>query len=347
MQNVAKISRFLIDFSSERELGDSVIAASHSKLLQHVVANQLAYAANSRHLFGSLTKESIRIAEHSFGLRDVASLHEASLVLLNLPMAEARTIGEYYHALAVRRGGKIDESLPLLEAVADSAPLAYRARALQTLGAIHHAKGRLDETLRLYPEAMRAASLEGGCDLLITLMVSLDFAGIKSEMGDHYGALADYESLSPLVQIVARQNPLYFYLYHNELAIEFAELGRLAEAEAASAIALASPFAHAYPEWSATRDEIAAKRHCASPSVVAIHRAPKAGVAPRAESQRKPKRSRALTSHCRASKRVSFQRSIIPIPITVTSALNAVSIAVRIMDRVLICIGPRAPPTLS
>ena len=230
MQNAAKTSRFLIDFSSELEIADSGIAVSNSKLFQHAVVSQVANAANSHQIFNGLAQRLIQLAEHSFGLRDTNSLQEVSLLLLNLPLAEARKIGQYYQALAVRRSGKIDESLPLLEAVADSAPLAYRARALQTVGAIYHAKGRIDEALRLYPEAGRAASPENGRDLLTILLVNQEIACIKSEMGDHRGALADYENLSPLVQIVARQNPLYFYLYHNELAIEFAELGRIAEA---------------------------------------------------------------------------------------------------------------------
>lgn len=341
MQNAPKTSRFLIDFSSEREFADSGIVVSHSKLVQHAVAKQLAYGANSRQLLNALAKKLIQVAEHSFGLRDIASLREASLVLLNLPIAEARKIGQYYQALAVRRSGKIDESLPLFEAVADSAPLAYRARALQTLGAIYHLKGQLDEAMRFYPDAIRVASSESGRDLLTTLLVNQEIACIKSEMGDHCRALADYEKLSPLVQVVARQNPLYFYFYHNELAVEFAELGRLAEAETACAIALASPFASAYPEWSGTREDIAAKRKSASPSVVAIHRVPEADVATQAESQRKPEPSRVLFGRP-ANDNDSFQRSRNPIPATARAeiALNAISI----LDRVLICIRSRAPP---
>lgn len=367
MQNAAKTSRFLIGFSSEREFADSGVAISPSKLLQHAVVSQVAYAANSNQIFKGLAHRLIQLAEHSFGLRDTNSLQEASLLLLNLPFAEARKIGQYYQALAVRRSGKIDESLPLLEVVADSAPLAYRARALQTLGAIYHAKGRIDEALRLYPEASRAASPENGRDLLTTLLVNQEIACIKSEMGDHRGALADYEKLSPLVRIVSRENPLYFYFYHNELAVEFAELGRLAEAEAACAIALASPFASAYPEWSATRDEIAAKRKAASPSFVAIHQVPEAyrtheahhatqvdraheahhateaDRATQTQPQRQPEPSRVLIFGRPAYNKDFFQRSTIKFPARAITALNAVSI----LDRVLICIGSRAPPSLS
>jgi tetratricopeptide (TPR) repeat protein len=202
---------------------------------------------------------------------------------MNLPIAEARQIGRYYQAIAISRIGKTDEALLLLEAVADRVPLAYRARAIQTLGSIYHRQGRLDEALRLYPEALLAASPQNGRDLLTTLIVHMERSCIKGEMGDHRRALTDYESLSPLVQIVGQQRPFYFYVYHNELAIELAELGRITEAEAALSIALASPFAPAYPEWTETRQEIAAKRQSATPSVVAINRAREAAPSPKAK----------------------------------------------------------------
>jgi tetratricopeptide (TPR) repeat protein len=160
---------------------------SNSKLIQQAVVRHLAHAASSGRVFNRLAQRLIQLAEHSFDVRNLESLREASFVLLNLPTAEARMIGQYYQALAVRRSGKIDESLPLLESVADNASLAYRARAIQTLGAIYHAKGRIDEALRLYPEARRATSPENGRDLLTTLLVNLDISCIKSEMGNHRG----------------------------------------------------------------------------------------------------------------------------------------------------------------
>ena len=273
----------------------------------------------------------------------MGALEEVSLVLMNLPIASARQIGRYYQALVINRNGHKYQALSLFEAVADLAPRHYRARALQSLGGVHHELGQPDEALRFYPDALRMASSSNNRDLLTTLLVDLEMAWYKSETGDHRGALVYYEKLSPLVRIVSRENPLYFYFYHNELAVEFAELGRLAEAGAACAIALASPFAPAYPEWSATRAEIAAKRQAASRSVVAIHRAPEAELAPRAKSQRNAKPVVRFVPGCQASDKDFFQRSVLTIPARAPITFNAVSI----LDRVLICIGPRAPPKLS
>jgi tetratricopeptide (TPR) repeat protein len=341
MQRAAETSRFLIDLSSGGEFADSESLTGRDSLLQRLVVSGLAHAANSRELFNQLGNKLIRLAEHAYSLRDANTLQKASQVLMNLPTASARQVGQYYQALAARQNGRIDEALSLLETVADDGPVVYRARAIQALGAIYHRQGRHDEALRLYPEALRVASRDDGRDLLTTLLVVLEISCIKSEIGDHRGALADYESLSPLVRIVARENPVYFYGYHNELAIEFDEFGRTAEAEAACAIALASPFAPAYPEWSATRDEIAAKRRSATPSIVAVNRAPETEHSVQAQPKRQSTTSKALALSQLASDKASFQRSIIPIPETATNPLSAISI----LERVLICIGPRAPPT--
>jgi tetratricopeptide (TPR) repeat protein len=368
MHRAAKTTRFLIDLSSGSELADSESLISHDRLLHNVVASRLAaHAANSGQFFNRLRDKLIRLAEHALSLRDMSALEAVSLALMNLPKTDAKQIGQYYQALVINRNGQKYEALSLLEIVADEAPRRYRARAIQSLGGVHHELGRLGEALRLYPDAIRALSAENVRDPLTTLLVHLEVTCIKSEMGDHRSALADYERLSPLVQIVSRQNPLYFYFYHNELAVEFAESGRLAEAEAALSIALASPFASAYPEWSETRDEIAAKRKAASPSVVAFHRAPEdnrtteadrsheahsategerapeAALSTQAKSQHQPEPFCALVFSFPTSNKDFFQRSTIKFPARVITALNN---APSILDRVLICVGPRAPPSL-
>ncbi|HSO75934.1 MAG TPA: hypothetical protein VLU47_13955, partial [Blastocatellia bacterium] len=171
---------------------------------------------------------------------------------------------------------------------------------------------------------------------------------VRSLDGDHKGALDHFESLRPLVCQVAKRQPFYFYKYHNALAVELSETGRIEEAKVCSGIALASPFAHAYPEWSETRDEIAAKRTSATPSVVSINRPAEAPPSPRiaplrhVESQPKPERSRAFVFGS-PIKDGPFQ-----IPVTPTAAAAATTgIVQSILDWMLGDIAPRAPPTLS
>jgi len=187
---------------------------------------------------------------------------------------------------------------------------------------------------------MQAVSCENPHGLEPTLITRHEICVIKSLSGDHKGALSGFRKLEPLVKLVAKHKPFYFYVYCNELAIELGESGRTAEAQALCAIALASPFAKAYPEWSETRDEIAAKSDQATPSVVAVSQAPQADSAPQAQPQSKPEPLKPDFGSP-AINQYPFQRSVFPIPATATSALGAISI----LDRVLICAGPRAPPT--
>jgi tetratricopeptide (TPR) repeat protein len=340
MQAAAMTNRFLTGCSSKLEFADSEIVVRHGTLIRHTVASHLAQTVHSLETSLKLANALIHSAEQAYMLRNVDALLEASTGLMNLPIDAARQIGLYYKALGINREGHRTEAEALLEKLADDAPITYRARAIQTLGANHHDKGQLDEALRLQFEVLRVASDKNANGLHSTLLAHLEIATVTSLKEDHRGALAILESISPLVQIVSQQNPLYFYFYHNELAVEFGELNRIAEAEAASAIALASPFAKAYPEWAETRQELDAKRTSATPSIVAINRAPEAVQSAQPEPRRKPEPPRSLAFSWAAGFRNSFHISATLFPATARSA----RIPISILDRVLIGAGPRAPP---
>ncbi|MGH9427864.1 MAG: hypothetical protein ACRD2L_16375, partial [Terriglobia bacterium] len=203
-------------------------------------------------------------------------------------------------------------------------------------------KGQLDEALRFQLEALRSGSDSNANGLQIALMAHLEISALKSLNEDHKGALGILENLSAVVQIVGRRRPFYFYVYHNELAIELGELGRIAEAKAASGIVLASPFAPAYPNWAETRQELEAKRTSATPSIVAVSRAPEAEPSPRIEPQLKREPSRALALRRPVRERYSFQRSKIPIAVIAKTPRDQTTQST--LDRVRTCIGPRAPP---
>jgi hypothetical protein len=95
-------------------------------------------------------------------------------------------------------------------------------------------------------------------------------AVMKSIEGDHRGALTGLEKMFPLVRMASLQQSYAYYDYLNTLAVELTEAGRLAEARNAAQIALASPFAYAYPEWRDTLDEIEHRELRASRSTIAV-----------------------------------------------------------------------------
>src|SRR5260370_633128 len=76
--------------------------------------------------------------------------------------------------------------------------------------------------------------------------------------------------LFPLARVAGSLRPHTYFDYLNTLSVELAEAGRLEQARRGSEIALASPFAPAYPMWQETFDEITLKERRASRSMVAV-----------------------------------------------------------------------------
>ncbi len=208
---------------------------------------------------------------------------------------------------------------------------------------MYHNTGQIDEALRFHLEALRAARDKKVSDLQTLLTARSEISRIQSDIGNHQKALEYLQDLSPLVQIVARQNPLYFYVYHNELAVELSEIGRLAEAQAAIAVALNSPYAAAYPEWSATREEIAEKQRDASPSFVALNCAPEAAPSPRPQPLPRSKPVAVLAFQWPAPDQTYLQTSALTI--TLSRVIATGEINWRILCRVRHQIRPRAPPS--
>jgi hypothetical protein len=91
--------------------------------------------------------------------------------------------------------------------------------------------------------------------------------------GDNAAALRLLQESLRAAEFVGRWRP-YIYLDHlNSLAVELAALGRVAEAEVAISISLASPLANWNPLWHETAAEIAAKVRSTSRSIVATENA--------------------------------------------------------------------------
>jgi len=214
-----------------------------------------------------LTRALIRFAEIAYGRRELQMLAYISAVLCTLPGGEAQAAGLYYQAVILRREGNNGESRHLLEHLSTNTSPSIRARALQTLGTVCERERQWSEAARLYTESLRAARDVDG----FTLFTSIgQLSVLKSMAGDHHAALHDLEALWPLARIVARQHPHLYYQLHNEIAFELLQIGRIEEAHAASAVAMASPIARAYPEWQETAEEIAAQQPTRTIVAVAI-----------------------------------------------------------------------------
>jgi tetratricopeptide (TPR) repeat protein len=237
--------------------------------VQKLLVARLAHST-SRHALAEIADLSIRLAEHAFSFRDLETLKQASLVLNSLPISGAREVGAYYQALAIKQRRQWHIAKPTLEALVNEVPLAYRGRVIQSLGALSLSAGDFEEALQLQLKALRAVQQANNDDLITVLRARINISTIRSVAGYHQEALRDLKAVAPLVRTVAAEHPFWFYLYHNELAFELSEVGRLDEAGAALAVALSSPFAAAYPEWSATRNELEEKSTRLAQPLVAL-----------------------------------------------------------------------------
>lgn len=201
----------------------------------------------------------ISFAETATGFKDWEVRGKMGEMLMTLSLPEARQIGAYYQALTRYQRGEKDQSYVDVEKLIDNVPPVYSARIVQTLGRLHHEKGNFDEAIKMHIEAHRSALNESKYNLQAALIAELQLSCILSDLGYNKASLSKLENAWPLVKLVSKQNSYYFYMYHNELAVELVALGRLNEALAASKIALASPYAQFYKEWHETGEEILQK----------------------------------------------------------------------------------------
>ncbi|HSF24288.1 MAG TPA: hypothetical protein VLE20_08690 [Blastocatellia bacterium] len=124
--------------------------------------------------------------------------------------------------------------------------------------------------MSFYAEAMRIVIRNRIFDPVSFCVARRMTAVIRSMEGDHQGALSDLEQMLPLARVVRSVQPYAYYDYLNTLAVEMCAVGRLEEAKNVSEIALASPFAPAYPEWRETHQEIELTGLGASRSTVGV-----------------------------------------------------------------------------
>ncbi|MGA9768850.1 MAG: tetratricopeptide repeat protein [Blastocatellia bacterium] len=246
-------------------------------MYQHLVSILIRGAYEKQ--FGNIGTQLIILADHALAMRNTDVAEQASEILVNTPLPHSyHGIGHYYKAMSVFHRGEYIIARAMLERVAESeaTPIKYRARALESIGAVYHDTGNDDEALHYFLQAAYAASPRYGRDLVTVTLSQWMLSVIQSIDGDHNGALRNLEKLFPFVRLMTSDCPHYYYLYANALAVELGELGRIEEARHTSRLALASPFARVHPEWHETAKDISRKARRASRSVVAISRKRKA-----------------------------------------------------------------------
>jgi len=271
VHTAANKSLILTDLSSF-DSAESENFLSHAGLYQRITFRLIRTLNTDRNLADLVTKLA-SLADHAYAFRRFEAIGWIGEVLLSLaPSTQMASLGHYYTALSLNRGarGNPSEATPLFEQVAENGPMHYRARALLALGSNSLAEHDSKAAVGFYLELMRFLSNKREYVTLSGVMKMM--ATVKGMEGDHRGAVKDLEDLFPLVRLVSREQPHFFCDYQNSLAVELASVGRFEEARHASEIALASPFANAYPEWRDTRGEIELGERRPSRAAVSLSR---------------------------------------------------------------------------
>ena len=224
----------------------------HAKAMLGVLANVRDITEQARRL--------IRLAELAYGARNYDALSDVTAALACLSYQLAQDAAAYYRAVLMKRAGHSDVAERLLSSI-------ITPRATLTLATIYETKGQWAEAARLHLDVMRSTKDSDG---FAFVGASLQLATIRSVEGDHAGSLASFESLWPSVKAIVKTHAYLYPLWCNALAVEFAELGRIEEARAASDVAIASPLAPVYPEWRETAAEVAKQQPAKTIIVVSI-----------------------------------------------------------------------------
>ena len=269
MQTATSNNLIFKDISSFKRHSEHLNQAGYGGLYQQI-ALSLIKGFQTKQDFIEHAARLVILAEHNHAHRRLDVLEQVSQALMNLPVGGSfKQVGQYYFASCIMRQGKLDEAQARFEALASDATNHYRSLAIMSLAAMAYKKGDNRSALPLYIEAGRAAASKGSADLSTQLVVQRSVAAIKSVEGDHTGALADLTSSFSLARAFGRWQPYLFYQHLNSLAVELGEVGRLEEAKRASEITLASAYAHAYPEWRETRNDLEEKSRRPKRSFVA------------------------------------------------------------------------------
>ena len=332
--------------------GDEAVVSQNSAIrigrYQTLVYQSLARGAFSLDAAKHLGEQLASLARNAYMARRLDEVEELIEWMLALPLdRHSKAVAQSYRALLSKDQRDFEGARSLLGRVIEEAPPQHKARVLQAVGLTYNDEGRLDEALPFFTAAGKAAR---DCDPVISIQSRQMIAVVRSINGDHKRALADLEGIFPWVQVVAKHYPALYYDILNALAVELGETGRLNEARAAADIALGSPYASAYPEWSETREDLEAKRTAATSSVVAVSQLPEPSPTRPAEpSTNSTLKRRTLRIGARALRWLLLLPAFSEIPtVAVPPAVKPSdrrAANFKKTERLTIGPGPRAPPS--
>jgi hypothetical protein len=236
--------------------------------------------------YHQLGNRLVRLAEQAHAFRQFDKVKEMGLMLSSVPIKNYQAIGQYFLALATHRvaNGDTDIARKLFKAAIVTAPDAYKLKAMLALGSIAIRRKDFDSAIWFFQETTRGKLTTASLQAIRGISI------LKAMEGSHAQAVEDLESILPLMKYAPAH--IYFDIL-NSYAVELGEVGRKDEARNVIQVVLASPFAHVYPEWRETAEDLRPVRRSfvtigASPSNVLAMPEPEPSEQP--ELQPKPAR---------------------------------------------------------
>jgi hypothetical protein len=232
----------------------SPLANKYAGLYQQLLSGFVSYKE-----LGNRIIKTIKAA-HAF--RQVEHVRELSRVLINFPIKEYQLIGKYYLVWCQCRESKLN--VGVLERIVDQS-LTYKSKAFLSLAGFAELRGDFELELSFLNESLKAKP--GISDYIQAIRAT---AIVKAIEGFHASSLKDMENLLPFIR---HAEPLVYYDFLNSYAVELGEAGHRLEARNVIKHVLASPFAHAYPEWQETAKELSGvtRSHVLVPSIKHEH----------------------------------------------------------------------------
>lgn len=314
--------------------------SAQSSYLKRSICTLLARNYYKYEGFETLGRQLVAIARHAYFSRQMETVEQASQWMLALPLSsELKLVAQYYQAICAWKQGKAGAVNQIFSFALDKASPGYQGQGLLTVGATYFGQGKFEMALPYYLNAAQASREH---DLLVFAASQKMIAVVRSIYGDHHQALAELERLFPTVRVIATHYPSVYYEFLNSYAVELGEVGRIIEAQQVCNVVLRSPFVESNPQFAQTRDELAAKRTAATPSVVAVAALPEVIPSPQAEAEPQP-------AHNRSTIALKLERLCSPTRALTRKKTRSIATGIRvrtILDQLAYSISPRSPPAL-
>jgi hypothetical protein len=163
--------------------------------------------------YQQLGNRLIQLAEQAHAFRQFDKVRELGQVLSNIPIKHYQAIGYYFLAVGLNSNGHgdPDKAGRLLELAVDTAPDAYRSKAILSLAAVSFNKRDFGSTLYFCREAAKTGFN------ISSIQAIKGISLLKAMEGNHNSTLKDLERLYPLFRYAP---PRIHSNYLNSLAVE-------------------------------------------------------------------------------------------------------------------------------